>query len=117
MTPKLTAGGRLKSAMNAALLRAREEMGQPSLEFDERERDILARAYDTADRAEALQEVFDSEQAGEGRPAVLAKVSGEIRALDRQVVDLVARVNLDVGPVKSERHQRAAQHRWSMRSV
>lgn len=117
MTPKSTAGRRLRTAMDAALQRTRIELGQPTLQFDERELDALNRACDTADRAEVLQQIFNAEQDDQNRPAVLAKVSAEIRALDRQVVDLVARVNLDVGPAKSERHQRAARHRWNVRSI
>ena len=93
MTPKLTPGRRLRAEMNAALERARVEAAEPNLQWDERESDVLDRACATADRAEALRAVFDIEQAGDCRPAVLAKVSAEIRALDRQVVDLLGRLN------------------------
>lgn len=117
MTPKLTAGRRLAAEMDACLGRAREELGEPGLVWDERESDALARACATADRCEVLVKVFDAEHGGECRPAVLAKLSGEIRALDRQVVDLLGRLNPGVGAAKSERHQRAAGARWAPKFV
>lgn len=117
MTPKLTAGRRLRAEVDAMLDRARVELGEPDLSWDERESDALTRACATADRVEVLQRAFDAEVGGEGRPAVLAKISAEMRALDRQVVDLVAKLNPGVGPAKSERHQRAAQSRWTPKVV
>lgn len=117
MTPRKTAGRRLREEMDSALERARVELGEPGLQWDEREADALTRACGTAERAESLQAVFDAEQAGDASPAVLAKVSAELRALDRQVVDLLGRLNPGVGAAKSERHQRAASARWALRSV
>jgi hypothetical protein len=40
-----------------------------------------------------------------------------LRALDRQVVDLLAKLNPGVGAAKSERHQRAAQYRWDSKQL
>lgn len=99
------------------LQRARDAVREPELQWDEREADALTRACATADRVETLQRAFDAEQDGEARPAVLAKLSSELRALDRQVVDLLGRLNPGVGLAKSERHQRAAGARWALRSV
>ncbi|WP_147378884.1 hypothetical protein [Mycobacteroides abscessus] len=115
MTPKMTAGRRLRSDMDSLLARARSECGQPALQWDEREQDALTRACATADRAEILRELFDTEQSGDCRATVLAKISAEVRALDRQVQDLLAKLNPGVGPAKSERHQRAAGARWDSR--
>lgn len=117
MTPRKTAGRRLREEMDAALERARVELREPGLQWDEREADALARACVTADRVETLQQAFDTELSGDARPAVLAKLSSELRALDRQVVDLLGRLNPGVGAAKSERHQRAAGARWALRSV
>ena len=117
MARKVPAGRRLRTEMDAALERARVEAAEPNLQWDEREADALERACATADRADVLRGVFDAEQAGECRPAVLAKVSAELRALDRQVVDLLARLNPGVGVAKSERHQRAAQYRWDSKQL
>lgn len=112
MTPKLTAGRRLQAELDELLKRAREALGEPGLTWDEREQDVIARAAATADRAEALRSLFGDEQDGQNRPTALVKISAEIRACDRQVVDLVAKVNPDVGPAPSERHVRAARSRW-----
>lgn len=117
MTPKMTAGRRLQADLDALLERAREELREPDLSWDEREQDIISRAAATADRAESLRSLFTTEQDGENRPAVLVKISAEIRSCDRQVVDLVSRVNPDVGPAPSERHVRAAKSRWDRRGL
>lgn len=117
MTPKMTAGRRLRTGLDAMLQRAREDLGEPELQWDERELDVIGRAVETADRAEELLALFDAEQAGENRPAVLVKISAEVRACDKAVSDLVAKVNPGVGPAKSERHQRAAHARWTPKVV
>jgi len=75
----------------------------------------IERAHGIADRAEVLRVRFDAEEAGDAQPAVLVKLSAELRLLDRQVVDLVARVNPGIGAAKSARHQRAAHSRWDRR--
>ena len=106
-----SAGDALRADMAEALARASKDLGQ-NLEWSEREVDIIGRAGSTADRAEELREVYAAERAGEDRATVSVKLSAELRALDRQVVDLVARVNAGLGPPKSERHQRAARARW-----
>ena len=47
MTPKLTAGRRLRADLDAMLARARHELGEPDLTWDERELDaLLARIAD-----------------------------------------------------------------------
>lgn len=116
MTPKLTAGRRLRAKLDEALAHAAEQSGK-QLEWSEQELLILERACQTADRAEAVRELFDAEQAGEGSPAVLVKLSAELRMLDKQTVDFVKGVNPDVGPAKSDRHQRAVQARWDRRDA
>jgi hypothetical protein len=90
----VSAGGRLRQEMDAALKRASDEMGQPAdqqLEWTEQELVALEAACSTADRAEVIREAFADELAGEKRPTVLVKLSAETRALDRQVVELVAK--------------------------
>ena len=117
MVRKVPAGRRLRTEMNAALERARVEAAEPNLQWDEREADALERACGTADRAEVLRAMFEAEQGADCRPALLAKVSAEIRALDRQVVDLLAMLNPGVGQARSERHQRAANYRWASKQL
>ncbi|MEZ0355496.1 hypothetical protein [Mycobacterium sp. SA01] len=113
----VSAGERLRAEMDAALRRASEELGQPAdqpLEWTEQEAAALEAACAAADRAEALQVVFDTEKAGENRPMLLVKVSAELRALDRQVVDLLGKVNPGIGAAVSPRHQKAARGRWGV---
>ncbi|MFC9833183.1 hypothetical protein ACFVKB_05055 [Rhodococcus sp. NPDC127530] len=110
--PKTTAGKRLVKAQNDALARASSDQGQ-TLVWSEAEEAILERAGETVDRAEHVRKLFASEMAGEQNPATVVKLSAELRMLDRQVVDLVAKLNPEgVGPAKSARHQRAARSRW-----
>jgi hypothetical protein len=111
----MTAGRRLRADLDALLERAREDLGEPNLNWDERELDVIARAAETADRADDLRAAFTAELAGDNRAAVLCKISAEVRACDKSVVDLVAKVNPGVGPASSERHVRAAKSRWDRR--
>jgi hypothetical protein len=64
-----------------------------------------------------LRARFADEQAGGAPPAVLVKLSAELRLLDKAVVDFVNAVNPDVGPAKSVRHQRAVRARWDRRDA
>jgi hypothetical protein len=116
MTPKLSAGRRLRASLEKALERASNAEGQ-KLQWSEQELAVLERACSTADRAEVIRASFDAEQDGEARPGELVKLSAELRALDKQVVDLVMRVNPELGPAKSERHQRAARSRWDSKTL
>lgn len=112
---EMTAGGRLRARMDAALAQASRDAGQP-LEWSEQELEVLELAAETANRAVVMRELFTAEQEGENRPTVLVKISAERRALDRQVVDLIGRVNPGVGVAKSARHVRAARSRWDRRA-
>jgi hypothetical protein len=107
----VSAGERLRQEMDAALHRASPE--QP-LEWTEQERVALHAVCSTADRAEVIRAAFDAERDGEARSTVLVKLSAELRALDRQVVDLLAKVNPGLGPAVSERHQKASRARWGL---
>jgi hypothetical protein len=110
------AGQQLRAELDRALEHASRELGHgQTLEWSEHELVALERAASAADRAEELGWIYDTELAGERRPTVLVKLSGEIRSCERQVIDLVSKVNPAVGPVKSERHQRAARSRWDRR--
>lgn len=115
MGERTSAGQRLRDDMDAALLRASKELGQPveqPLEWTEQELVALDAACAAADRGEALQAVFDAEHVGEKRPTVLVKLSSELRALDRQAVDLLAKINPGLGAGVSVRHEQAARARW-----
>jgi hypothetical protein len=98
--------------MDEALQQAGDDIGQ-ALEWSADERVILERASLAADRADELRERYRVELAGASKASSLTRLSAEIRQLDRQVVDLVCRVNIGVGPAKSSRHVRAGQARWN----
>lgn len=110
-----SAGQRLRADLEAAKARASKEQGA-ALVWTEFEADVIDRAASTADRAAQMRAAFAAELAGEAQPTVLAKLSAELRALDRLVVDLAAKVNPGLGPAKSERHVRAARSRWDRSS-
>ena len=110
MTRK-TVGVRLRDDLAAALRHAGQTQGR-ALEWSEVERDIVARAADTADRAEELAALWTRECAAGTGITTLVKISAERRYCDRQVVDLVARLDFGVTPPKFERHQRAVRARW-----
>lgn len=113
--PRSAAGRRLVDAQNEALRRSSERLGRQLL-WSEAEAAALERAGETVDRAERIRKLFDAELHGEPNPAVVVKLSAELRQLDRQVVALIALLNPEgEGPVKSGRHQRAAHTRWSAR--
>jgi hypothetical protein len=71
------------------------------LEWSEQELLVIDRACVTADRVEVLRGFFDEERGGDARPSVLVKLSAEIRACDKQVVDLVRESGYWAGEVGS----------------
>jgi hypothetical protein len=113
-----TAGHRLKADLDAALARAAADQGLAALEFSEIERGLIASAVDQANWIEKLKAMRDAELAGLARPTTLVRLSAEVRHCERQVHDLVARVNFGVGTAtKSPQHRRAANARWNRGSA
>ncbi|QRY53390.1 hypothetical protein [Mycolicibacterium septicum] len=110
--PSASAGTLLRQVFNDALARKGQALGQ-TLEWDEDEQLAIDTACRAADRAEDLRTLYDAERAGQNRPTVVVKLSAELRMVDRQVIELTARVNVGLGPAKSARHQRAADARWA----
>jgi len=115
MTPKLTAGSRLRRDMDAALERAGKALGRP-VAWDESERIALDRAVQGADRADELREQYRLELAGQARSTALARLSAEVRALDRLVIEITRRVSADLQKMQTRvdtRKQRASNYRWA----
>lgn len=115
MTPKLTDGSRLRRSMNMALEAAGKALGT-SIQWDHSELISLDRAVQAADRAEQLRMRYELELQGEARSTALARLSAEIRALDRLAIEITRR--LDTGLKKMQatpttRKQRAAHYRWA----
>lgn len=111
--PRTAAGKRLVADQAAALARTSKDTGEV-LVWSEAEIVALERAGDTVDRAEKVRKLLDIQmRADEPNPAIVVKLSAEIRALDRLVVDLVGKLNpYGEGQAKSGRHQKAANARW-----
>jgi hypothetical protein len=107
-----TAGERLRQRLDEQLAMASEDIGY-QLEWTQQESATLDRAADAADRAEHLATCWEALTANpETDPALLVKVSGELRALEKSITDLIYRVSLTEGRAKSPQHQRAAHSRW-----
>lgn len=107
MTPKLTAGRRLRIDLDKALAHASQQGGY-QLEWSEQELHTIAQACDMADRAEVLKEMF----AAEVTATTKLKIATELRHTQRSVVELVAKVHPGDGRAKSQRHVRAVGQRW-----
>jgi hypothetical protein len=106
------AGAQLRKTLEDALDRQSKVIGR-TLEWSEDEQAMLEAACNAANRAEDMRNLYAAERSGENRATILVKLSAELRMLDRQIVELVARINVGLGPAKSARHQRAADARWA----
>jgi len=110
MTRRRSAGERMVDTLTGAL-------GQ-GLEWSEAEQvtlDLLRKQVDTIACLEALL----AAEVGSGtvRPRLVAELAAELRLSRQAVAKFVAALPTDETPVKSERHQRAAQARWGVRGV
>jgi len=110
----LAAGQALRKQFDDALDKASKKLGQ-RLQWDEHELHALTAACNAADRRAELKQAFAAELAGDKRPAILVKLSAELRLLDKAIVDHLSRIRIGTGVAKSERHQRAVNARWRYR--
>jgi hypothetical protein len=115
MTPRLTPGAKLRRAMHEALAEASEDAGG-ELEFTPAEVRALDIAVDAADRAGELAGVYRRELKGEARPTTLAKLSAELRGLERLQLDAIGKIQLDPEHLSNVRRQ-AARGRWGINGV
>ena len=86
MSTEQTAGHRLRDRFDHALDRTSKQLGK-RLVWDEQELEALTAAASAADRCDELQRVYRDELAGDRRPAMLVKLSAEMRLLERAVGD------------------------------
>lgn len=96
--------------MDAALANVSKDDGK-DYEWGELELHHLAAASRAADRVELLQRALNAAAALKD-PALVVKLSAELRACDKAIGDHLAKVVVGEGVAKSERHQRAANTRW-----
>lgn len=115
MTDELTPGCELVAAMERELQQTGEEAGQ-TLEWSAVEAEALEVAAAAADRVGELREVYESELAGEAKPTTLAKLSAELRGLERQKLDALARLKFDPDHLSKVRRA-AARKRWGTNGV
>lgn len=95
MTRKLRAGDRLKRKFNEALERVSKDTGG-NLVWDEHESTALDSAADAENRREQLQTRFDRLAADPETSATeLAKISGELRGLEKSVAEAIGRLSFD----------------------
>ncbi len=107
-----SAGQRLRNDLDTALAVAARKEGH-ALEFTEVEQVTISMAAAAADRVEVLRALLDTVLAGaKSSPHSAATLAGEIRLTERAVVDLVGKVDVGTGHVKSARHVAAGQARW-----
>lgn len=116
MTPRQTAGTKLRKAMDRALAQAAEDLGEP-LDFTEMELAAVVIACQAADRTEQLQKVYDAELANPAaNPNTLTKLSAELRGLERQQLDAIGRVKLDPDYLSNVRRN-AVRQRWGQNCI
>lgn len=115
MTAELTAGLRLIAAMERELEQAGEESGQ-ALEWSAIEAETLEVAAAAADRIAGLHKVYELELVGEAKPTTLAKLSAELRGLEKQKLDALAKLKFDPDHLSSVRRE-AARKRWGTNGI
>lgn len=109
----MTAGEQLGAALDAALGRESQKLGQP-VRWDEREQRHVDAACRAADAVEVLDELIAAELAGEGRGSLVVKYLAERRLQDDKVSEHLKWLQLDeFAPLKSPQHVAAGQQRWA----
>lgn len=112
----MTAGDQLRAAIEAALDRERQTLGEPNLELDERERQHLDAACRAADAVELLDQQIAAERVGENRVSLVVKCLAERRLQDDKVSEHLKWIQLEeFAPLKSPQHVAAGQARWPTR--
>lgn len=93
-----TAGEKLRQRFEDSRIRE-SEASKSQLEWTEHELTALEAAAEAADQAEVLRERWaTAAQNPETSLNALVKLSGELRALDRQVSELLAKVQIEPKP-------------------
>ena len=106
-----TAGVRLREDLDKALAAAARQQGR-ALEWDEREVLTLEMAAEAADRCVELRALLATVLASPRlTPNATAALAGELRLTEKAVIDLIGKVNIGTGHVKSARHVAAGQAR------
>ena len=108
-----TAGQELRAALDAALAREAQTLGQ-AVRWDEREQHHVDAACRAADAVELLDARIASEQALEDSGSLIVKYLAERRLQDDKVAEHLKWLQLDqFAPLKSPQHVAAGQARWA----
>jgi hypothetical protein len=109
MTARKTPGKRLRATLDNLL--------PPGVEWDEQEQVTLDMIETAAERAAALQAVFDAEMA---QPQISAHrvsvLASELRQHESNIARLIASLDPQMEKPKSARHVEAANRRWRDKS-
>ncbi|MGH3556435.1 hypothetical protein [Mycobacterium sp.] len=109
----MTPGQQLRAALDAALAREGERLGQ-QLRWDEREQHHIDAACRAVDAVELLDRRIAAEQVGEDRGTMVVKYLAERRLQDDKVAEHLKWLQLEqFAPLKSPRHVAAGAARWA----
>ena len=97
---------------STALRRRMDAELAAGMEWTGAELELLDAAGRAADRRGELQALW----AGAEEATVKVRLSAEIRMLDKEIRECLARLAPSGEPVKSERHTRAARSRWALKT-
>jgi hypothetical protein len=106
----------LRAAVDEALARERDDLGQPTLEWDERERQHIDAACRAADAVELLGQRIAVEQAkgAEGNVSLIVKMMAERRLQDDKVSEHLKYLQLEqFAPMKNPHRVAGGHARWA----
>ncbi|SPM27180.1 hypothetical protein [Mycobacterium terramassiliense] len=107
------AGERLRAQLDAAMERERAQLGQPALEWDEREQQHIDAACRAAGAVELLDERIAAERAAENRASILVKCLAERRLQDARVSEHLGHLQLEqFAPLKNPHRVAGGRARW-----
>jgi hypothetical protein len=108
VTPRLTAGKRLRRTLDHTLAEG--------VEWDEREQVTLDLLETAADRADSLTRVFNAEMAKPSpSPHRVSVLAAELRQTEATIAKPMASLDPQMEQAKSARHVHAANARWARR--
>ncbi|MED5814485.1 hypothetical protein VST63_19180 [Mycolicibacterium sp. 050232] len=112
MTPKRTAGQKLRATLERALTAAANQNGYAALEFTELEERIVEKAVEMADWVEHLKTVRDAElRSKTRRPSTLTGLSAEVRHCEDTITELIGRLHFGLDAPAQQRPRRVRRGR------
>ncbi|CDO89961.1 hypothetical protein AWC29_04050 [Mycobacterium triplex] len=112
----MTVGELLRAQLDEAMARERDQLGQPALEWDEREQQHIDAACRAADAVELLDQRIEAEQAGEhgGNGPLIVKYLAERRLQDDKVSEHLKYLHIEqFTPLKNPHRVAGGHARWA----